>query len=257
MTAWATYPYRGRSVLVTGGGTGIGRAIARAFLQQGADVTVVGRSPAPLFATVADFPRERTMVMTTDLTDPAGLAAAVDEIQTRFGGLDVVVANTGTGGPGSRETFDDEARLRPVDVDAMVRLARLTVPLLRESRGNFLAVSSIAGPRGDWGRFAYNTTRAAVGGLVRSLALDLGGDGIRVNAIAPAFTRSRPAEDLLGDPDRGDLRLDGVALGRMSEPEDIARAALYLAGPDAGCITGVVLPVDGGTGAAAGTTRPG
>jgi meso-butanediol dehydrogenase/(S,S)-butanediol dehydrogenase/diacetyl reductase len=119
-----------------------------------------------------------------------------------------------------------------------------------------VAISSIAGLRGDWGMFAYNATKGAVNALVQSLALDLGADGVRVNAIAPAFTHSRLTEERLDDPEFLGRLLDRVALGRVAEPEDIARVALFLASPDAGYITGAIIPVDGGTTASTGTPRP-
>jgi meso-butanediol dehydrogenase / (S,S)-butanediol dehydrogenase / diacetyl reductase len=147
-------------------------------------------------------------------------------------------------------------RLRTVNLDAVIHLARLTVPLLRASRGSFIAMSSIAGLRGDWSQFAYNATKAAINGLVQSLALDLGADGVRVNAIAPAFTVSRLSQQRLDDTVFAQRLLDRVALNRVAQPEEIAKAALFLASPDAGYITGAILPVDGGTSASSGTPRP-
>jgi meso-butanediol dehydrogenase/(S,S)-butanediol dehydrogenase/diacetyl reductase len=117
-------------------------------------------------------------------------------------------------------------------------------------------VSSIAGLGGDWNQFAYNATKGAVNALVQSLALDLGRDGVRVNAVAPAFTVSRLTEERLSDPHFKERLLDRIALDRVAQPEDIARAVLFLASPDAGYITGVILPVDGGTSASTGTPRP-
>jgi meso-butanediol dehydrogenase / (S,S)-butanediol dehydrogenase / diacetyl reductase len=130
------------------------------------------------------------------------------------------------------------------------------VPLLRASRGSFIAMSSIAGLRGDWSQFAYNATKAAINGLVQSLAVDLGADGVRVNAIAPAFTVSRLSQQRLDDTVFAQRLLDRVALNRVAQPEEIAKAALFLASPDAGYITGAILPVDGGTSASSGTPCP-
>jgi meso-butanediol dehydrogenase/(S,S)-butanediol dehydrogenase/diacetyl reductase len=258
MIAWATYPYQGQVVLVTGAGTGIGRATARAFLEQGACVAVLGRRPEPLQEAVAGFDAERAQVVVADVTDADALEGAVAAIIQRFGRIDVVVANAGTSEPSRIDTFDDAAwkRLRSVNLDSVIRLARLTVPHLRANRGNFVAVSSIAGLRGDWSQFAYNATKAAVNAMVQSLALDLGADGVRVNAIAPAFTVSRLTQERLDDPAFAERLLDRVALDRVAQPEDIARAVLFLAGPDAGYITGAVIPVDGGTSASSGTPRP-
>ncbi|KDN77623.1 3-oxoacyl-ACP reductase [Streptomyces olindensis] len=256
--AWASYPYQGQVVLVTGAGTGIGRATARAFLEQGASVAVLGRGREPLRETVAGFDAERVLVLTADVTDPVALERAVAAIGERFRRLDVVVANAGTSEPSRIDTFDSAAweRLRSVNLDSVIRLARLTVPLLRTTRGNFVAVSSIAGLRGDWSQFAYNATKAAVNAFVQSLALDLGADGVRVNAIAPGFTFSQLTQERLDDPEFTMRLLDRVALDRVAQPEDIARAVLFLASPDAGYITGTVIPVDGGTSASSGTPRP-
>lgn len=258
MIAWAGYPYQGQVVLVTGAGTGIGRATARAFLEQGASVAVLGRRREPLRETVTGFDAGRVLVLTVDVTDTTALENVVAAVTARFGRLDVVVANAGTSEPSRIDTFDDAAweRLRSVNLDSVIALARLTVPLLRATRGNLVAVSSIAGLRGDWARFAYNATKAAVNGFVQSLALDLGADGVRVNAVAPAFTVSRLTQDRLDDPGFTGRLLDRVALGRVARPEDIARAVLFLASPDAGYVTGAVIPVDGGTSASSGTPRP-
>jgi meso-butanediol dehydrogenase / (S,S)-butanediol dehydrogenase / diacetyl reductase len=256
--AWATYPYRGRVVLVTGAGTGIGRAIARAFLEQGAYVAALGRTPETLQEAVSGFDSDQVQICVADMTDSEGLAGAIASVRDRFGRLDVVVANAGASAPSSIDTFDDAAweRLRSVNLDSVIRLARLTVPLLRDSAGTLLAISSVAGLGGDWRQFAYNATKAGLNGLVQSLALDLGADRVRVNAIAPAFTVSKLTQERLDDPEFTRKLMDRVALNRVGCPEDIARAALFLASPDAGYITGVILPVDGGTTASSGTPRP-
>ena len=103
--------------------------------------------------------------------------------------------------------------------------------------------------------FAYNATKAAVNVMMQGLALDLGPYGVRVNALAPGFTLSRLTEERLSDPAFRARLLDRIALGRVAEPDDIARAALFLCSPDAGYITGAVVPVDGGVSASTGTPR--
>src|SRR5690349_18166211 len=160
--------------------------------------------------------------------------------------------------PGTVDTLDDASweRMRSINLDGLIRLARTSVPRLRESRGTFLAISSIAGLGGDWNQAGYNATKGAVNALVQSMALDLGRDGVRVNAIAPAFTATRQTQDRLDDPAFWSALRNRLALERAADPEDVARAALFLASPDAAYITGVVLPVDGGTTASVGTPRP-
>jgi meso-butanediol dehydrogenase/(S,S)-butanediol dehydrogenase/diacetyl reductase len=256
--AWARYPYDGTTVLVTGGGSGIGRAIARAFLEQGASVVVTGRHPEPLRETIASFPDDRAALVVGDMATQDGVTAAVDDVLGRWGHLDVVVANAGLSTPGTVDTLDDVSweRMRSINIDGLIRLARTSVPRLRESRGTFLAISSIAGLGGDWNQAGYNATKGAVNALVQSMALDLGRDGVRVNAIAPAFTETRQTQERLDDPSFWAALRDRLALERAADPEDVARAALFLASPDAAYITGVVLPVDGGTTASVGTPRP-
>ena len=141
-------------------------------------------------------------MVAVDVTDADLLESAVRSVTDRFGRLDVVVASADTSEPSNIETFGDDAweRLRAMNLDAIISLARLAGPALRATHGNFVAISSIAGLRGDWGQFAYNATKAAVNALVQSLALDLGADGVRVNAIAPAFTVSRLTQERLDDP---------------------------------------------------------
>jgi meso-butanediol dehydrogenase/(S,S)-butanediol dehydrogenase/diacetyl reductase len=256
--AWARYPYDGTVVVVTGGGSGIGRAIARAFAEQGARVAVAGRREQALHDTVADVPDDRRLVIAADAATQAGVAAIVTAVTARWQRIDVAVANAGLSEPGTVDELDEASweRMRSVNLDGLIRFARAVVPHLRTSRGTFLAMSSVAGFGGDWRQAGYNATKGAVNALVQSMALDLGRDGVRVNAIAPAFTATALTQERLDDPAFRAALLDRVALDRPAEPDDIARAALFLASPDAAYITGVVLPVDGGTTASVGTPRP-
>lgn len=258
MIAWARYPYDDTVVLITGGGSGIGRAVARAFAEQGARIAISGRREEPLIETIADVPGDRVLVVAADVATAAGVDDLVEAVIARWGRIDVVIANAGLSEPGTVDDLDDVAweRMRSVNVDGLIRLARATVPHLRVSRGTFIAMSSVAGLGGDWNQAGYNATKGAVNALVQSMALDLGRDGVRVNAIAPAFTATRQTRKRLDDPAFRAALLDRIALDRPADPEDIARAALFLASPDAGYITGVVLPVDGGTTASVGTPRP-
>jgi meso-butanediol dehydrogenase/(S,S)-butanediol dehydrogenase/diacetyl reductase len=254
MIAVASYPYADTVVLVTGGGTGIGRAICRGFLEQGAKVVVVGRTMTALREATSGFLPEQVHILVADLAVEGAATAAVQDAVTHFGRVDVVVASAGTSEPSDVEQFDQLVwkRLRAINIDSLIELATASAVHLKHTRGNFLAISSIAGTRGEWGMFAYTATKAAVNGLVQSLALDLGASGVRVNAIAPGFTTSRLTEARLADPEFRASLLNRIALGRPAEPDDIARTALFLCSPDAGYITGVVIPVDGGISASNG-----
>jgi meso-butanediol dehydrogenase/(S,S)-butanediol dehydrogenase/diacetyl reductase len=257
MTAWARYPYDGARVLVTGAGSGIGRAIAQSFLEQGARVAVTGRQESVLLETVEAFPNS-SLVLPGDMALRSAVESAVSAVAHTWGGIDVVIANAGVSEPGTIDELTDESweRMRSINLDGMIHLARATTPLLRETRGSFTAISSIAGMGGDWRQVGYNATKGAVNTLIQSMALDLGRDGVRVNAIAPAFTATKLTEDRLADPVFWSALRDRLALERAATPEDIARVALFLASPDASYISGVILPVDGGTTASSGTPRP-
>jgi meso-butanediol dehydrogenase/(S,S)-butanediol dehydrogenase/diacetyl reductase len=219
---------------------------------------VTGRHPEPLHETIESFPDDRATVVVGDMATQDGVTAAINGLVERWSHLDVVVANAGVSTPGTVDNLDDATweQMRSINLDGLIRLARTSVPRLRESRGSFLAISSVAGFGGDWNQAGYNATKGAVNTLVQSMALDLGRDGVRVNAIAPAFTATRQTQKRLDDPTFWSALHDRLALDRAAHPEDVARAALFLASPDAAYITGVVLPVDGGTTASVGTPRP-
>jgi meso-butanediol dehydrogenase / (S,S)-butanediol dehydrogenase / diacetyl reductase len=254
---WGSYPYDGSVVVVTGAGTGIGRSAARAFLEQGACVAAVGRTASTLTAATEEFPPDRVQVLVRDLTEPGAAKDVMAAVVERFGRVDAVVAAAGSSEPSPISSFDPAVweRLRRINLDSMVELVDAAVPHLRGTRGNFLAISSIAGIRGDWGMFAYNATKAAVNVMMQSLALDLGRDGVRINALAPGFTASRLTAERLADQEYHARLMDRTALGRVADPDDIARAALFLCSPDAGYITGAIVPVDGGLSASSGTPR--
>lgn len=253
---WARYPYSGRVVLVTGGGSGIGRAVARAFLSQGATVAVAGRRAEPLAGTVEGH--QNSSIHVADMSTPEGVERVVAEVVETHGRIDVVVANAGLSLPGTIEDLDADSwtRMRSINLDGLILLARAAVPALRATKGVLLATSSIASLGGDWNQTGYNATKAAVNALVECMALDLGRDGIRVNAVAPGFIATRQTRDRLDDPEFWDALNDRLGVPRAGKPEDIARAALFLCSPDASYITGVVLPVDGGITASCGTPRP-
>jgi meso-butanediol dehydrogenase/(S,S)-butanediol dehydrogenase/diacetyl reductase len=142
--------------------------------------------------------------------------------------------------------------LYAVNVDGFYYLVSAAAPHLEASAGNVVAVSSVSGDRGDWGQAAYNSTEHAINGLIRSLALDYGGRGVRFNAVAPAFTiTDMTAAVWDGDKDLS-MYIDRIALGRPGMPKDVVAPVLFLASDDAGYITGSVLPVDGGTSASTG-----
>lgn len=251
------YDFEGKTVLVTGGGSGIGRSIAQAFLQNGANVIVTGRRKQKLEETVSGYPAEKTLAISNDISRPDSAQKIVSEIIKKFGRLDVVIHNAGQLFTGELQDLPDESwvQMRSVNVDSFFYLAKAVFPELKKTKGSIVATSSVSGLKGDWKQAGYNATKHAISGFVRSLALDWGEYGIRVNAVAPAYTKT--AMTGYGDSGAEDAEflkpfINRTALGRIGHPNDIAPAVLFLASPDAGYITGVILPVDGGTSASTG-----
>ena len=250
----ASFDFTDSVVLVTGGGTGIGRAITEAFLAAGATVAVTGRRRERLEQALEGWPAERALALPADVSDGAAVAGVVQQVVDRFGRLDVVVSNAAGYENGPLTELDDEAwaALRATNVDGFFHLAKNALPHLAASGGNLVAVSSVSGDRGDWGQAAYNATKAAITNFVRSLALDWGADGVRLNAVAPAFTLTELTEGMGRDEASLAPFVDRIALGRPGVPEDVAPAVLFLASDAARYVTGAVLPVDGGTSASTG-----
>jgi meso-butanediol dehydrogenase/(S,S)-butanediol dehydrogenase/diacetyl reductase len=250
----ARFDFSGAVVLVTGGGTGIGLAVARGFWAAGASVVVTGRRQAPLDAAVEEAPDGRALALAGDIGDGASVRRMVAAVVDRFGRLDVVVSNAAIFVSSPLTELDDETweSMRSTNVDGYYHLAKATLPLLEESGGSFVAVSSVSGERGDWGQAAYNATKGAVSLFTRSLALEWGERGVRVNAVAPAFTVTPMTQAVADDPAARRVFENRVALGRLADADDITGAVLFLASDAAAYVTGVVLPVDGGTSASTG-----
>jgi meso-butanediol dehydrogenase / (S,S)-butanediol dehydrogenase / diacetyl reductase len=250
----ASYDFTDSVVLVTGGGTGIGQAITHAFLDAGATVAITGRRRERLEQALAGHPAERAAALPADVSDGAQVRSLVDDVVARFGRIDVVVSNAAGYANGPLTELDDEtwASVRGANVDGFFHLAKATLPRLADVGGAFVAVSSVSGDRGDWGQAAYNATKAAVTNFVRSLALDWGERGVRINAVAPSFTITEITESLAQDEQTLAPFVNRIALGRPAEPADIAPAVLFLASDAARYVTGAVLPVDGGTSASTG-----
>jgi meso-butanediol dehydrogenase/(S,S)-butanediol dehydrogenase/diacetyl reductase len=248
----------GKTALITGVGGGIGRAAAQLFAAEGA--TVVG-------CDLQDAATKETVELVTaaggrmtastgvDLGDPDAAAAWVDGAAAAHGGIDVLFNNASAirFGPVDRLSVEDWLFTTRNELDLVFYAIRATWPhLVARGGGSIVNVGSISGTRGAWfmPQNAHGATKGGVLGLTYQLAVEGGPSGIRVNAVSPALTRTPATEPLLSDPDSPfDLAKARIPLGRVGEPEDIARAALFLASDEASYITGVNLPVDGGTAA--------
>ncbi|MGT2426454.1 SDR family NAD(P)-dependent oxidoreductase [Amnibacterium kyonggiense] len=253
----AVFDFTGSVVLVTGGGSGIGKQVAADFAAAGATVVITGRSRERLESAAAAIGAS-AVVEPVDIGDGAAVRALVARIADRFGGLDVVVSNAAGYVPGDIEDVDEETweRLRRTNVDGFFHLAKAALPLLVARGGSFVATSSVSGLRGDWGQAVYNATKGAVSLFVQSLALDWGPRGVRVNAVAPSITDTDAVAAVTGSPELLGRFEDRIALGRIAQVTDVAPVVLFLASDAARYVNGVILPVDGGTGASTGQARP-
>ncbi|MFO1292170.1 MAG: 3-oxoacyl-ACP reductase family protein [Rubrivivax sp.] len=230
--------------VVTGAGQGMGRAIARLYAQEGAQVVAADLKLEKAEETVAGT---NALARKVNVADSAAVKALFDEVESRFGRVDVLVNNAGIGGLDKFAEMSDEAwaRVIGVNLNGAFYCARQAVRLMLKAgtRGTVINVTSSAVASGD-GPVHYVAAKAGLMGLTRGMARELAPQGIRVNTIVPGPTNTAM---MAGVPKEwADAIVKGVPLGRMGEPEDIARAALFLASDDAGFVTGQNLAVNGG-----------
>lgn len=242
----------GKVAVVTGGGGGLGSLAARAFAAAGADVAVVGRTPASLQATV-DAVRglgRRAAAIVADVTRSADVNRMVDQAAGGLGRVDILLNNAGVIAPKALVELTDEDWRRTMDTSATGAFycARAVAPvMMRQGEGCILNMGSILSARGMARRTAYAAAKAALANFTRALALELGPHGIRVNAIGPTVIVTDLNRELVRtQPGLYQAVLDRTVLGRLGEPEDIAGALVFLASPAARFITGQMLFVDGG-----------
>ncbi|WP_022872506.1 3-oxoacyl-ACP reductase FabG [Nesterenkonia alba] len=229
-----------RSVLITGGNRGIGRAIAEEFLAQGDKVAVTTRSgEAP----------EGALGVAADVTDAASIDEAFKTVEEAHGPVEILVANAGI----TRDTLllrmseEDFSDVVDTNLTGAFRvLKRASKGMLRLKRGRVVLIGSVVGLYGSPGQINYASSKAALVGMARSLTRELGGRGITANVVAPGFVRSDMTDQL--DEDTQKKYLENIPVGRFAEAEEVARVVRWVASADAGYISGAVIPVDGGLG---------
>jgi meso-butanediol dehydrogenase/(S,S)-butanediol dehydrogenase/diacetyl reductase len=241
-------------VIVTGAGSGIGRATAQRFLKEGAFVTVNGRREAKLQETIADFDPAKFFVHSGDVSNEEYVKRLVEDTVEKFGKLDILVNNAAraTFGPFEQCTTDEWRKTMSTDVDSVYFCTREALPHLLKTKGAIVNLSSASGLGGDWGLSAYNAAKGAVTNFTRALALEYGARGVRVNAVAPSLTSTEATAEIEKSQDVLNAFRDRLPIGRAAQPEEIAGVIAFLASEDAVFVNGVILPVDGGLGASNG-----
>jgi NAD(P)-dependent dehydrogenase (short-subunit alcohol dehydrogenase family) len=244
-----------RVALVTGGATGIGAAIVRLFAGEGARVSFCSRSDQPGRDLEQELRSEGcdAVFSRCDAAIEAEAKALVKLTLDRYGGIDILVNNAAVSKlvPVEDMSLDDWELILSKNLTSMFLMSRESIPILRRSQHpSIINLGSTYAVVGASGSAAYALTKAGAVSFSKSLALELAGDGIRVNALCPGATETRLYHEWLGSqPDAGKAKSDLAAkhpLGRIGQPDEMARAALYLASEDASFVTGHALLVDGG-----------
>lgn len=241
-----------RGILVTGAGSGIGRAAARLFAKEGGRVVVVDQNEADAQATVAligDAGGE-AFAVAADVSREADCRAMVERALAAYGWLHVAFNNAGVGASGFAVADEEEvawSRLINVNLKGIFLSMKYEIPaMLAAGGGAIVNTASVAGLVGERGIGAYAASKHGVVGLTRTAALDYIEKGIRINAVCPGATRTQLLANWFQDPKVEAFILSRHPIGRIAEPEEIARAVLFLASDDASFVVGQALAVDGG-----------
>lgn len=239
---------KGKTAVVTGGTRGIGLAIVKKYLENGANVAIAGSREETVekaLSQLQDY-KDNVMGIWPDLCNPEEVAAAFASVKERFGSLDILANNAGISSRTSiyDYTLEEFSKILDINLKAVFACSQAAARIMKEQgSGVIINTSSMVAEYGQPSGCGYPATKFAVNGITKSLARELAKDGIRVNAVAPGVTKTDMVAAL--PKELVDRISAGIPLGRPGEPEDVANAFLYLASDMASYVTGIVLRVDG------------
>jgi NAD(P)-dependent dehydrogenase (short-subunit alcohol dehydrogenase family) len=243
---------KNKIAIVTGGGSGIGRACAVAFAREGARVALVGRRRDRLERVAREI-GDSVLVMTADVSRSDEIARVLEETVGNFGGVNVLLNNAGILHIGTAEQLTEQQwdETFNINVRGLWLFSRGMLPIMRKAGGgSIINMGSVLGINGARNRAAYAASKGAVVLLTKCMAIDHGHENIRVNAICPSFVETELTAAVISQaPDPTAVRAERVAvhpIGRLGKPEDIAGLAVYLASDESSWVTGATFPVDGG-----------
>jgi NAD(P)-dependent dehydrogenase (short-subunit alcohol dehydrogenase family) len=238
----------GKTAIVTGGGSGIGKAIAAAFAREGAQVVICGREARKLEQAVTEI-GPQCLAVAADVSHTDDINSLVDQTVRKFKQLDVLVNNAGILLPGTAEslTNDQWERTYNTNVRAVWQLSRAALPHMRRAgKGSIINIASVLSSLGARNRVAYAASKGAVLAMSRAMALDHAEENIRINCICPGIVETEMVATFNLDEKARQQRIAAHPMGRFGQPEDIAGLAVFLASDEASWITGAAFPADGG-----------
>ncbi len=239
----------GKKALITGGTRGLGQAIAKSFIENGADVIITGRSQEGLDNSIAQLDGNCKGIL-LDVDNLSGIESFAKDVESKFGVIDILVNNAGINAKKEllEVTDEDYAGIIRTNQQAVFALSReFAKQMVNKGSGSILLISSMASQYGIPKVIAYTASKSAIEGMTRAMAVELSPKGIRINCIAPGFIETDMSSKALNsDPERKNKVLSRTPMAKLGKPEDIGNAAVFLSSEAAAFITGVVLPVDGG-----------
>ena len=245
--------FENKTVLVTGAGTGIGRAVAKRFADEGADVLILGRTEETLKETASS--NEKISYIVADIEKDENIADVISELENTYGKLDILINNAGWAPvtPISEVKMDEYDKVFGINVRALVNLTINSIPLLKKSKGNIINMSSVICKNHLLNMSMYAGTKAAVEIFTQIWAKELAGDGVRVNAVGvgsietPIYDKTDLSDESIQE--HIDKITSAIPQGHFGKPEDIAAVTVFLASDEANFITGSIYGIDGGFGA--------